>query len=442
MSNEIFNNYGKKKLNIFFKNIRLVSPSQNIDETTNLWVRDGIIAHCSPVDAILDQDTEIIDSDGWVAAPGFFDMHVHFRDPGQEHKENIKTGSMAAANGGFTGVCTMPNTDPAVDNIAVVEYILNRSRGSIVDVYPSGAITQNREGKMLSPMFEMHESGAIMFTDDGTCLTDSLIMRRAFDYAKTRDLLLSQHCEDHRLTDHFAANESRISANLGLKGYPSVAEEIMLSRDINLAEYCGNCRYHAQHISTKGAVEHIRNAKQKGLRVSAEVTPHHFSLTDEELNSYNTDLKMNPPLRTKEDIEAIVEGIKDGTIDCIASDHAPHTLHEKEVEFEHAPYGIIGLETTLGVAITYLHLLNNIPLNRLIQCLSVNPRKILKINDLIIKVNEPANLTIFSINEKWFVDTNKFLSKSRNTPFKNMGLYGLPKYIINNNMLHKSILLG
>jgi len=429
-------------LNIFFKNIRLVSPSQNIDETTNLWVRDGIIAHCSPVDAILDQDTEIIDSDGWVAAPGFFDMHVHFRDPGQEHKENIKTGSMAAANGGFTGVCTMPNTDPAVDNIAVVEYILNRSRGSIVDVYPSGAITQNREGKMLSPMFEMHESGAIMFTDDGTCLTDSLIMRRAFDYAKTRDLLLSQHCEDHRLTDNFAANESRISANLGLKGYPSVAEEIMLSRDINLAEYCGNCRYHAQHISTKGAVEHIRNAKQKGLRVSAEVTPHHFSLTDEELNSYNTDLKMNPPLRTKEDIEAIVEGIKDGTIDCIASDHAPHTLHEKEVEFEHAPYGIIGLETTLGVTITYLHLLNNIPLNRLIQCLSVNPRKILKINDLLIKINEPANLTIFSINEKWFVDTNKFLSKSRNTPFKNMGLYGLPKYIINNNMLHKSILLG
>jgi len=216
----------------------------------------------------------------------------------------------------------------------------------------------------------------------------------------------------------------------------------MLSRDINLAEYCGNCRYHAQHISTKGAVEHIRNAKQKGLRVSAEVTPHHFSLTDEELNSYNTDLKMNPPLRTKEDIEAIVEGIKDGTIDCIASDHAPHTLHEKEVEFEHAPYGIIGLETTLGVTITYLHLLNNIPLNRLIQCLSVNPRKILKINDLLIKINEPANLTIFSINEKWFVDTNKFLSKSRNTPFKNMGLYGLPKYIINNNMLHKSILLG
>lgn len=427
-------------MNIFFKNIRLVSPSQNIDETTNLWIKDGTIVHCSPVEAMLDIDTEKIDADGMVAAPGFFDMHVHFRDPGQEHKENIQTGILSAANGGFTGVCTMPNTEPTVDNLAVVEYIKSRARDSIVDVYPSGAITQNREGKMLSPMLEMAEGGVVMFTDDGTCLSDSLIMRRAFDYAKTRNLLLAQHCEDHRLTDHFAANEGRVSANLGLKGYPTVAEEIMLLRDIKLAEYCGNCRYHAQHISTKGSVEHISYAKQRGLKVSAEAAPHHFSLTDEELITYNTDLKMNPPLRTQEDIDAIVNGIKDGTIDCIASDHAPHTLLEKEVEFEHAPYGIIGLETTIGIVITYLHLLHNISLIRLVECLSVKPRNILGLDEIFIKENEMANITIFSINEKWYVDPNKFQSKSRNTPYKNMDLYGLPKYIFNKNKVFKSIL--
>ncbi len=421
-------------MNKFFKNIRLISPLQNIDEITNIWVRDGIIKHCSPVEAMLDADTEIIEEDGLAAAPGFFDMHVHFREPGEEHKENIQTGLKAAANGGFTGVCTMPNTNPAADNIAVVEYIKSKSGNSPVDLYPSAAITQNREGKMLAPMFELAEAGVPFFTDDGSCLTDSLIMRRAFEYARTRDLMLAQHCEDHRLTEYFAANEGRVSANLGLKGYPSVAEEIIVLRDLKLAEYCGNCRYHAQHISTKGTVEIIREAKKKGLRVSCEAAPHHFSLTDEGLNTYNTNLKMNPPLRTKDDIDAVIEGLKDGTIDCIASDHAPHTLQDKEVEFEHAPYGIVGLETTIGVTITYLHLLNNISLSEIVSLLSVNPRDIIGLTNILVKDNEPANLTIFNIKEKWFVDPHKFQSKARNTPYANKELFGKPKYTINNNI--------
>jgi dihydroorotase len=325
-------------LNIYFKNIRVINPVQNLDKVVNLWVKDGIITHCSTKEANLDSETEVVNSTNFICAPGFYDMHVHLREPGQEYKEDINTGTESAANGGFTGVCCMPNTDPTIDNTTVVEYIRQQSKDLLVDVDVSAAITQNRQGKHITPMLDLHSHGAVMFTDDGSCVMDSEVMKRAFDYAGTKDLLISQHCEELSLTTSFSMNEGFVSGKLGLKGYPPVAEEIIISRDLRLSEYCGNRRYHVQHISTKGSIKLVKNAKKRGLRITCEVAPHHFVLSEDSLYSYSTNLKMNPPLRTKEDIKAVLEGLKDGTIDCIATDHAPHALHEKETEFEKNPW--------------------------------------------------------------------------------------------------------
>ncbi len=427
-------------MNHYFKKIRLISPAQKIDKVVNLWVKDGIIEHCSEKEAKIDSKTKVIQSEKFVAAPGFFDMHVHLREPGFEYKEDIRSGCEAAANGGFTGVCCMPNTEPAIDHPTVVEFIKNKSEGLLTEVYPSAAITVKREGKLLSPMLELNDYGVVIFTDDGIAVSNPNIMKRAFEYAATKDLLLSQHCEDHSLTEDFAMNEGMVSTKLGLKGYPSVAEEIILSRDIMLAQYCGNRRYHASHISTEGSVRIIKEAKSRGLRVSCEVTPHHFSLTDSYIEGYDTNYKMNPPLRTEKDIEAIKEGLADGTIDCIVTDHAPHTLYEKEVEFERAPNGIIGLETAIGVSMTYLVHKKVLSLNQLIWKMSVNPRKILKLPEIVIKENEEANLTIFAPNEEWIVDADLFKSKSKNTPFTEMKFKGKPKFVINKGQIKESIL--
>lgn len=422
-------------MNIYFSGIRVINPADNTNSIYNLWLKDGIIKALSTGEVTVDSDTEKIDGSELICAPGFFDMHVHLREPGYEFKEDIKTGTMSAANGGFTGVCCMPNTDPAIDNITVVEYINQKSKNNIVDVVVSGSITQNREGKLLSPMFELNDHGVPIFTDDGSCVMDSEVMRRAFDYAASRDLLLAQHCEDHALTDGFSANESEISAKLGLKGYPSIAEEIIIARDIALSEYCGNRRYHVSHISTRGAVRIVADAKRRGLRVSCEVTPHHFMLTDDVLIEYNTNHKMNPPLRSKDDIEAILEGLSNDTIDCIATDHAPHALHEKDVEYETAPNGIIGLETAIGLSLHYLVHKGYLTFEKLIEKMSVNPRKLLGMPNIEIKQGEKANLTIFSPDEEWIVNMEVFKSKSKNTPFEGMKLKGKPKYTVNNNKL-------
>jgi dihydroorotase len=427
-------------VNHYFKKIRLISPSQKLDKVVNLWVKDGVIKHCSDKEAKIDSKTTIIPSEKFVGAPGFFDMHVHLREPGFEYKEDIHSGTEAAANGGFTGVCCMPNTEPAIDHPTVIEFIKNKVKGALTDVYPSAAITVKREGNYLTPMLELDDYGVVMFTDDGTTLSNSNIMKRAFEYAATRDLLLSQHCEEYTLTEGFSMNEGMISTKLGLKGYPSVAEEIILSRDIMLAQYCGNRRYHASHISTAGSVRIIKDAKSRGLRVTCEVTPHHFSLTEKEIEGYDTNFKMNPPLRTEKDIEALKQGLADGTIDCIVTDHAPHTLYEKEVEFEKAPNGIIGLETALGVSMTYLVHKKVFSLSQLIEKMSVNPRKILKLPELIIKEGTEANLTIFAPNQDWIVDIDLFKSKSRNTPYSDMKLKGKPKFVINNGQIKESIL--
>ena len=423
-------------MNILFKHIHAVNPYDNLNDRVCIWIKDGIIKYCDKNEPKVDSDTQVIESNDLVCSPGLLDMHVHLRDPGYEYKEDIKSGTDAAKNGGFTAVVCMPNTDPAIDSPEVIEYIKNKAKGLLTDVYQSAAITQGRKGKQLSPMFELADFGAICFTDDGACVMDSNVMRRAFEYAGTKDLLISQHCEDTALTENFTANEGTISSKLGLKGYPSVAEEIILNRDIILSEYLGNNRYHASHISTKGSVGIIREAKKRNLRVSCEVTPHHFCLSEESLESYDTRTKMNPPLRTNEDINEIINGLKDGTIDCIASDHAPHALHEKHVEFDRAPHGIIGLETTVGLTFTYLYHTGHLDIEQIIEKLAVNPRKILKLPEISFKVSSIANMTIINPNAKWVVNKSLFQSKSKNTPFNNFMMTGKPVYTINNKQIH------
>lgn len=425
-------------MNIIFQNILIVSPLDKLEKKLNLWLKDGVIIHCSPEFPIPDNETKIIKADELVCFPGLFDMHVHLREPGQEYKETIETGTNSAANGGFTSVVCMPNTNPTIDNLPVVEYIRTKSINLLADVFCCGAITKNRAGKDLAPMLELLDNGVVMFSDDGGAVRSAEVMRRAFDYVSTFDGLLTQHCEEHSLTESFSMNEGQISAKLGLKGYPSVAEDIIVARDILLADYCGNRRYHAAHLSTKGAVRLVHEAKIRGQRISCEVAPHHFVLTDEAVLGYNTNAKMNPPLRTQADIDAILLGLSDGTIDCIATDHAPHAHHEKECEFALAANGITGLETSLGLSLTYLYHTGILTLSQLAEKMSVRQRKILQLPDIHIQNGEPANLTIFAPNEEWTVDKSKSKSKSKNTPFDAYELKGKPKFAINNGKIWES----
>ncbi len=427
-------------MNIYIQNIRVINPYEGLDEIRNLWIKDGIICHSSKDSAQVDNDTQTIDGTKLVASPGLFDMHVHLREPGFEYKEDIRTGTNCAANGGFTGVVCMPNTDPAIDNATVISYIKVKSKGLAVDVHVSGALTKNREGKLIAPMLEMMEYGAVLFTDDGASIADTEVMRRAFDYASSHDLLISQHCEDTHLTHDFAVNETPQSYKLGLKGYPTIAEDIMVARDLMLANYLGNRRYHVSHISTHGAIKLVRDAKANGQRVSAEVTPHHFFLDDSHMEKYDPNYKMNPPLRGNTDIDAIIEGLKDGTIDCIASDHAPHALHEKEVEFERAPNGILGLESALGVAITALVEPGHLTLNQLIEKMSVNPRNICGLDQISFEKDAKANISIFAPEEEWTYSRNNSKSKSLNSPFDGYKFKGRAKMIINNNQIIESVL--
>ncbi len=425
-------------MNILFKNIRIIEPIQNIDIRTNLHIIDGIIHSLSETMPEENANITIIDGKDLVVAPGFVDMHVHFRDPGFTSKETIATGIASAANGGFTEVVCMPNTSPAIDSVPIINYINEKAKNSPVEVRIAASITKERAGSHLAPLLALNQAGAIYFTDDGACVSSAEVMKRAFDFSAPDDLLLAQHCEEHSLTTDFSVNESELSMRLGLKGYPRIAEEIIIQRDIKLAEYAGNRRYHIQHISTAGAVDLVRNAKKSGLRVSAEVAPHHIYFTDEKIANYDANFKMNPPLRKQEDIDAIIAGIKDNTIDCIASDHAPHSLYDCDVEFENAPNGIIGLETTIGVIFTKLYHQEKISLNKIIELLSTNPRKIMKLEQIKIAEGKPANLTIFAPDEEWTVNQNKFKSKAINSPFIGEKFIGKPKYIVNNNQFINS----
>lgn len=420
---------------ILIRNVRLLNPAQDLDSRGDLLVVDGVIRSLDGSGAPEGVDER--DGSAWVATPGLFDMHVHLREPGGSHKETIASGCAAAANGGFTGVCCMPNTTPAIDAPEIIHSILWKSRDLPVDVVPAGAITKGRKGTELAPIGGLYDAGVRIFTDDGDCVESSEVMRRAFEWASMFDgAVLSQHCEDHAMTKGFGMHEGVVSTRMGLPGYPEIAEELIIARDVMIAGYCGDRPYHVSHMSTVGGVEIVRGAKRQGLtNITCEVTPHHFVLTDEAVEKYGTNAKMNPPLRSREHVEAILQGFRDGTIDVIATDHAPHALQEKDVEFLAAPNGIIGLETSLGLSYTYLVETGIITLARLVEVMAINPRRILSLPVPEIAVGASANITLLAPDEEWTVDTSLFRTMSLNTPFNGWTLRGRPIGIINRGQL-------
>jgi dihydroorotase len=377
---------------------------------------------------------EVVEYDmiGKVIVPGFFDMHVHFRDPGQTYKEDIISGALSAAYGGFTGVLCMPNTKPPLDNPDVLMQNIERAKDNVVDVYNTCCATKGREGKQITDVRTLRDTGALAITDDGSPIEDDGIMKRALELSAELHIPVMQHCEIRQLTDDGIINEGSVSRKLNVKGIPNASEYEIIERDIRLTREVKGSHYHIQHISTKEGVELIRKAKAEGLHVTAEACPHHFILTDEAVLKYGTNAKMNPPLRTKEDADAVIEGLKDGTIDAICTDHAPHSEEEKKLSLEKAPFGIIGLESAIGLSYTYLVEKGILSLDDMIYKMSVNPRKILRLPEIKISEGVKANLTILDLDSKWTVDISKFHSKSRNTPFEGWELKGRSAGIINN----------
>jgi dihydroorotase len=400
--------------------------------TMDILLVQGKIAELKPkIEASAEFDGEVIDLRDKLIFPGFFDLHVHFREPGREDEETLLTGAQAAMAGGFTSVCTMPNTQPVTDNREIIEFILDEMKGHLVSVHPVAAITRGQKGKELVEMAELVEAGVVAFSDDGKSVANSLVLRRALEYARMFDVPIIEHCEDAALADDGAMHEGFVSTNLGLPGIPSLSEDVVVARNITLAEYTRS-RIHIAHISTKGAVELVRCAKEKGIAVTAEATPHHFTLTDESVNSFDANFKMNPPLRSEEHVQAIIAGLKDGTIDAIATDHAPHSIEEKEVEFAAASFGIVGLETAVGLIIQHLVKPGILTWNQVAEKLGVNPYRILGIPEPKIKTGEMANLTIIDPETSWTVDKSKFKSRSRNTPFNGWPLTGKVFGVVNN----------
>jgi len=423
---------------ILLKGGTIIDPLQKMNEQKDLLIENGQIIQLGHVEA-KNFKGDVLDCHKKVITPGWLDMHVHLREPGFEGKETIATGSLAAANGGFTGVCCMPNTAPPIDSQEIIQYIKDRSKGSLVNVYPIAAITKKREGKELAEILELVEQGAVAISDDGSPVMSAEIMRRALEYSKMCDIPVIGHEEESTMTAGGDMNEGFVSTCQGLNGMPSVAEEIMIARDIMLAEYTG-ARFHVAHISTAKSVELVRQAKNKGIKVTCEVTPHHFTLVDEAVRTFDTNTKMNPPLRTEIDRQALCEGLKDGTIDVIASDHAPHSFEEKEAEYIYAPFGIIGLETSLGLTLSQLYHKKLLSLEQLVSKCALYPYQILNLEYPAIKTGTIANLTIFDPQESWQVTPAKFLSKSTNTPFANWKIKGKPFAVVNNNQIFVSVL--
>ena len=422
-------------MKILIKNVNLFYPQQKINEKiTDILLIDGVISQIGKIKIEEDSKNKVIDLSGKHIVPGFFDMHVHLREPGREDEETVFTGCNAAANGGFTGIACMPNTEPTIDSAEIINFIKKQSKNHLVDVEVIGAATLGRKGEIISPMAELFDAGAVGFSDDGVAVKTAGILKRAFEYSKMYNVPIIDHCEEETLAGG-AMNEGINSTMLGLPPIPSVAEELIVSRDILLSEYTGG-KIHIAHISTKKSVEMVREAKRKGINVTAEAAPHHFTLTDDALKFYDTNFKMNPPLRTKSDVDEILLGLKDGTIDCIASDHAPHSAEEKEAEFEHAPNGIIGLETQIGLSLTELFHKKILSLELLIDKMSINPRKILNLHLPKFKIGEMANFTILDLNEIWTVDVSKSKSKSKNSPFDKKLLSGRSIGVINNKKMY------
>ena len=402
----------------------IVDPSQKLEGKGFLRMEDGKITECALGEAPkAASDEKVIDAKGAYVTPGFIDLHVHLREPGQESKETIESGSNAAVAGGFTTIVCMPNTIPPIDHVSLVKFILlEAQRVGKANVLPTGTISKGRAGEELSEIGEMYKAGIVAITDDGSPVMNSFLMSRASEYAKMFDLLVMDPCEDINFKG--SMNEGFYSTKLGLRGTPSISEEIMLMRDIIISGYTGG-RIHLQHVSTGLGIYMVRDAKKRGVNVTCEVTPHHMSLTDANLEGYDTNFKMSPPLRTEEDRQKLIEGLMDGTVDCIATDHAPHTYTNKDVEFDNAPNGIVGMETALPVSYTTLVKENKMPVTRLIELMSTNPAKILRLKAKgTLKAGSDADVTIWSADTEYQIDTAKFKSKGRNCPFQGRHVYG------------------
>ena len=420
---------------MLLKNVRPISKNHSGDETIDLRIEDGKIINIgSELDAKKGEDSH--DFAGAYVSPGWMDMHIHLREPGYEHKETIKTGCAAAAFGGFTAVACMPNTSPATHTRDVVEFIISKGNETPVDVHPIGCVTKDRAGKSIAEMGDMKKGGAVAFSDDGDPVYDAQVMRVALEYASMLEVPIINHEEDLQLSRPGHMNEGAVSTRLGLEGTPGIAEEVMIARDILLAEYTGG-HVHVAHISTKEGVELVRQGKAKGIKVTTEICPHHFDLTDEEIErqKFSTNFKMHPPLRTQEDVEAMIEGLVDGTIDVICTDHAPHAIEEKEVEFMYAPNGIIGLETAWPISNMRLHKTGKLDLQQLVEKMCYNPRAILNLPELAIEEGVEANLTFFNTDEKWVFDAKNVRSKSRNSPYLDNELTGRAVGIYNRGQL-------
>ncbi len=416
-------------MRLLIKNGHVIDPKSGRDGLFDILIENGKIEDIGN-DYNDISNCDIIDAKGKYVLPGFVDAHCHLRDPGQEYKEDIESGTMSAAKGGFTSIACMPNTTPIIDNEAVVKYILSKAaQEGYVNVYPIGAISKGQKGEELAEIGDLKFAGAVAISDDGKPVKNSSLMKKALQYASMFDMTVISHCEDTELSDEGVMNEGYQSTVLGLKGIPSAAEEIVVARDIILAEYL-NAPIHIAHVSTALSVDLIRSAKKRGVRVTCETCPHYFTLTEEACNGYNTLAKVNPPLRTKADVDAIIEGLRDGTIDIIATDHAPHHNDEKNVEFAIASNGISGFETAIPLAVTYLVKSGVLTMAELVKKMCVIPSEILCINKGTIEKGRSADITILDIDELVKIEVQKFLSKGKNSPYDGWELYGSVCYTI------------
>ena len=411
-------------MKLLIANGYVIDPAQQVNAGRNVLIDEGRVVGLLDRSEPAPEDAHVLDATGLIVAPGFIDLHTHLREPGQEYKETIATGAAAAVAGGWATVCAMPNTDPINDNPAVTRFMIEQGQAAnLANVFPIGAITKGSGGKELAEMGEMKNAGIVAVSDDGRPVPNSGMMRRAMEYARGFDLTVVDHCQDHSLSAGGVMHEGRWSLILGLRGMPAAAEDVDVVRDCVLAKLTG-ARVHIAHVSTRGALEAVRQAKNDGLEVTCEVTPHHWTLTDEAVAEYDTNTKMSPPLRSREHVDAILQAMKDGTIDAIATDHAPHHADEKALEFDQAPFGITGLETAVGLAFDLVH--NGLlDLERVVQMCSTNPARIFGLADRgSLKANAHADVTILDPQHEWVFDVSRCKSKSRNTPFHGRSMQG------------------
>jgi dihydroorotase len=420
---------------ILIKNGRVIDPASGTDRVADVLIEEGLIAAVAP--GLSAPRAEVFDAGGMVVTPGFIDMHVHLREPGFEHAETIESGSRAAAAGGFTSICCMPNTKPVNDSATVTSYIVERARSkAVVNVFPIGAITKGSAGEELSAIGAMKAAGAVAISDDGQPVSSSLVMRRAMEFARSYDLPVIDHCEDLSLSGGGDMHEGASSVRWGLRGIPSAAEDTMVARDLLLAEMTG-ARCHIAHVSTRNAVTMVAYARRAGVHVTCEATPHHFSLADCDMAPYDSNYKMKPPLRARADCAAVVEGLASGAIQAIATDHAPHPGSEKMQEFERCPFGIIGLETAVALALGLVHS-GKITLNRMVELFTTGPESIMRLGRGALTPGAPGDVTIFSTDHEWSYDVNQSYSRSRNTPFDGLTFRGGPMAtVVSGNIVWK-----